>query len=124
MTNQFKKYQILALTNNPTHAHEAVLESTFGLRPYTGVTATKNEFIMRYDDADITIKRFSGNFDELKGLRFDEVLIDNQLLKDDVLDYSQEEQKSLFYLIRARTIDNNELPHYKKREKITFFEKK
>lgn len=119
------KYNILVLTNNPSHAHGTILEKTFGKRPYTGVRATVSELILKYDDAEILIKRFGGgNSDSMRGYRFDEVWIDEYVWEN----MSKVERDSLYDNIVSRVgMYHNkvveDLPHYAGRNAKNYFRK-
>lgn len=119
-----RKYKILVLTNNPTHAHGAVLKNTFGKRPYAGVTQRKYELVLKYDDAEITIMRSSsGSFGGLRGVRVDEVWIDEYV--SELL--SEEEKNDLRTILFQATSSSYRVtdifPHYANRQAINYFSK-
>lgn len=121
-----RKYKILVLTNNPTHAHGAVLKNTFGKRPYAGVTQRVDELILKYDDAEIIIKRYGGgSFHDMRGYRWDEVWIDEYVVGI----ANDKEQESIinnvFYKTRVYHGDylTKEFPHYAQRQAINYFSK-
>lgn len=114
-----RKYKILVLTNNPTEAHETVLKKTFGKRQYSGVTSRVGELILKYDDAEVTIKRYSGgSLDSMRGYRWDEVWI------DEYVGATEEDLRTVLYTVGVYKKDIQEnLPHYANRTKVNYFRK-
>lgn len=118
-----RKYKILVLTNNPTHAHGAVLKNTFGKRPYTKVRSTVNELYLEYDDATITIKRYGGgSLDSMRGYRWDEVWIDSHI--SETID-KEGLMNNVIYKTRVYSLDTlqKEFPHYAHRKATNYFDK-